>query len=148
MPYRNIAVDYSLSKLEKLGLPKSIEKDIVKFHSLPSNFPMLAEYIEEAVLDDKHEYETVKKIHELIMHLYPKFLINDFRGALRPRTGDVLKKTGGMTFDIFYELSEPFLGKQFIVVDLYERIPVDGHIINSFLKKIEWSKNLKDKRLV
>jgi hypothetical protein len=67
-------------------------------------------------------------------------LITEFKGALRPRTGKVIKKTGGMTFDIFYEFNEAIGKKQFLAIDVYTRIPANGWAVFAFLNKIKWAK--------
>lgn len=145
LAYQASFIDYSLKRLEKLGLIKSVEKEKIFFYCLPSKYTKLVSNLDELVYVDKTEFLTTQKIHELVMHFYPKMMIMDYRGALRPRTSEVLRKTGGMTFDIFYELQNPILEKKYIVLDLYSRIPLNGFIVNTFIKKIEWSRNLKNR---
>ncbi len=74
------------------------------------------------------------------MHLYPKDIITDYHGRIRPKTQDILIVTGGMSFDLFYQFRDPIVGKSYLAVDVYTRFPVSGFIINTFAKKIEWAK--------
>lgn len=94
----------------------------------------------QAVIDTKTEYAVAKAVHELIMHLYPKDVITDYHGRIRPKTQDILMITGGMSFDLFYQFSDPLAGKSYLAVDVYTRFPVNGFIIHSFAKKIECAK--------
>lgn len=74
------------------------------------------------------------------MNLYPLNWITEFKGAIRARTKEALKITGGMTFDIFWEFREPIMGRNFLVIDVYARIPVNDYVVNPFIKNIEWAK--------
>ena len=50
-----------------------------------------------------------------------------------------------MSFDIFYQFFDPIAGRNYLVVDVYSRIPVSGFTVNSFAKKIEWAKTVTRK---
>lgn len=67
-------------------------------------------------------------------------LIPEYRCRIRPHTQDVLKTTGGMTFDIFYEFCEPVMGRRYLAVDVYSRLTVTGYTVNTFMKKIAWAR--------
>lgn len=138
-PYPGISVIYAVQRLSKLGWIKIVRMGGVQFCVESKNLARLRNQEEEAVLEDKTEYVVVKKVHELVMNLYPSNLITNFRGVIRPSTGDVLGLTGGMAFDIFYQLNEPIGQKRFLAIDVYTRIPVTGFVVNSFIKKIEWA---------
>jgi hypothetical protein len=92
------------------------------------------------IVDDKTEYALVKRVHELIMNLYPSNMITKFYDCIRPHTQDTLAITGGMTFDLFYSFFEPVVKRSYLAVDVYTRIPVTGYTVHSFAKKIEWAK--------
>lgn len=139
LPFTGASINSAVSKLAELDLVKLIEVDRIRFYTKPENVERLNGDIRKAIIDDKAEYEVIKRIHELVMNLYPLHWIKNLKGAIRPATTEVLKVTGGMTFDIFYEFNEPAGEKRYLAVDVYTRIPVNGYVVNSFLKKIEWS---------
>jgi len=145
LAYQAAFIDYSLTRLENLDLIKTVNKEKTTFYTLPSKYKKLVNNIDEIVSSDKAEFLMAQKIHELVMHFYPKMMIVSYKGSLKPRTSEVLRKTGGMTFDIFYELQDQISGKKYIALDIYLRIPLNGFIVNTFVKKIEWSQNLKDR---
>lgn len=146
LPYPAAFVNYALDRLSKLGLVQLVEIRNVKFYAEPKNVARLMDQEEKVILEDKTEFVVVQRVHELIMNLYPSGLIRELRGAIRPRTEEVLRLTGGMSFDIFYQLSEQIVDKKFLAIDVYTRIPVNGYVVNSFIKKIEWA-NAKTRTL-
>jgi len=156
LPYPGAFVNYALDRLSKLGLVKLIKIRNIKFYAEPKNAAQLRSQEKKVVLEDKIEFVVVQRVHELIMNLYPSGLIRKLGGAIRPSTEEVLRLTGGMAFDIFYQLNEQVANKQFFAIDVYTRIPVNGYVVNSFIKKIEWANaksrtpntySLKDKTL-
>jgi hypothetical protein len=147
IPYSGNATEYTVKRLEKLDLIKKVQLGKVDFYVRPENSTKLEREAQSAILEDKTEYAVVKKVHELIMNLYPLDLIRNYRDAIRPHTRDVLRLTGGMSFDIFYEFCNPVLGRNYLAIDVYTRIPVNGYVLNSFMKKIEWARtNVRGKR--
>ncbi len=155
-PYPGIFLSYSLDRLTKLGLLSIVQsRSGTRFYVEPKNATRLRGEDEKAVIEDKTEFVIVQIVHELIMNLYPSGLLTGLGGAIRPHTKEKLSLTGGMSFDIFYQLSENVGNKRFLAVDVYTRVPVTGYVVNSFIKKIEWSSsrrgrtayehNLKDK---
>lgn len=140
VPYAGNSVEYAISRLSKLGLVEMVTLGGFAFFTEPKNADLLRSRTKEITLENKVEFAIVQRIHELIMNLYPLGLITNLKTAIRPRTEEVLRLTGGMTFDIFYMFREPVMGKKYLAVDVYSRIPVNGYIVNSFLKKLEWAK--------
>lgn len=154
LPYAGNSVDYAIMKLSKLRLVKPVTIDDTQFYTKAENVKRLRMEASKATVDVKTEFAVISRVHELIMNLYPKPLVMDFRNAIRPCMPEVLKKTGGMTFDIFYQFKEPVDKKTFLAIDVYTRVPVNGHVVYSFINKIAWAKtrkrsqvdyNLKDK---
>jgi hypothetical protein len=145
LPYASVSVEYSLRKLYQLKLltKKNIEE--TTFYTIPKKRDLLKIERDNIFIDDKTEFTVIKTVHELILNLYPLNLIRNPSGAIRPSNKETLGITGGMTFDIFYRLAKPIGEKQFLAIDVYTRLPVNGYVVNSFLKKIEWSNSLKDK---
>ena len=141
LPYAGFSIDYAIQRLCRLGLIRKVEINKVQFFVEPKNMDRLRSEAKKAVIEDKTEFLTIKRIHEIIMNLYPLHLIKSFSGAVRPRNPEVLRLSGGMTFDIFYQLNNPVGKKRFLVIDVYTRIPVNGYVVNSFIKKIEWAKS-------
>lgn len=143
LPYAGSYVDYAMERLLDLKLLEMVKVGSSKFYVRPEHVGRLRKQRLEAVIEDKTEFVIVKRIHELIMNLYPLHLITKLKGAIRPRTREVLKLTDGMTFDIFYQFNKPIGNKRFLAVDVYTRIPVTGYVVNSFIKKIEWARTEK-----
>jgi hypothetical protein len=146
VPYAGNSVEYTISRLSKLGLVEMVALGGFAFFTEPKNTNLLRSRTREIILEDKVEFAIVQRVHELIMNLYPLGLIMNLKAAIRPHTEEVLRLTGGMTFDIFYEFREPVMGKKYLAVDVYSRIPVNGYVVNSFLKKLEWAKTGGRKR--
>ena len=140
IPYAGNAVEYALSRLSKLGLIEMVTLSGFPFYTEPENVDRLRAELRDVMVEDKVEFAVIQRVHELVMNLYPLGLIANLGGAMRPHKEGALRLTGGMTFDIFYEFREPVMGKRFLAVDVYSRIPVNGFVVNSFLKKIEWAR--------
>lgn len=138
-PYAGSSVDYAVERLSQLELVEKVKIGMHTFFVKDGDARRLRLETLEAIVDDRTEFAVVKRVHELIMNLYPLDLIDRLKGAIRPRSRDILRTTGGMTFDIFYQFTEPIGNKRFLAVDVYTRIPVTGYVVNSFLKKIEWA---------
>lgn len=133
-------VEYALQRLFRLGLIQKVTLGKTVFFTNPSCLVKFESQKQLIVVEDKIEYTVVKRVHELIMNLYPLDLIPEYKCRIRPHTFDVLKTTGGMTFDIFYEFLEPVMGRRYLAVDIYTRLVVTQYIVKTFLKKIEWAK--------
>jgi hypothetical protein len=140
MPSAGNSVDYAVDRLTKLDLIKAIALGGFDIYTEPKNTDKLRAEEREVIVENKVEFAVIHRIHELMMNLYPLHLITNLHEAVRPHTKEALSRTGGMTFDIFYEFREPIMDKKFLAIDVYSRIPVNGYVINSFLKKIEWAK--------
>lgn len=156
LPYAGNSVDYAVMKLSKLRLVEPVTIADTQFYTKPKNVGRLELEANKATVDVKTEFAVINRVHELIMNLYPRRLVTDFRNAIRPSSPEVLKKTGGMTFDIFYQFKEPIGKRVFMAIDVFTRVPVNGHVVYSFMNKISWAKtrrrgesqvdyNLKDK---
>lgn len=143
LPYAGSYIDYAINRLLDLELLEMVKVGRSKFYVKPEYVGRLRKEMAEALIEDKTEFAVVKRIHELIMNLYPLHLITRLKGTIRPRTREVLTLTGGMTFDLFYQFNEPIRNKKFLAADVYTRIPVTGYVVNSFIKKIEWAKTKK-----
>lgn len=139
-PYPGNVVEYAVGRLEKLGLIQKVSSKQTEFFVYPSRISEFVSQENTIILDDKAEYAVIKTIHELIMNLFPSNLISGYTDRIRPQSPDTLTITGGMTFDIFYPFREPIAGRNYLAIDVYTRIPVNGYMVNSFIKKIEWAK--------
>jgi len=139
LPYQGNSIEYSLKKLLGLGLIEEILIEKTKFFVTPNRLDRLIQENQTVLENDRLEYKTIKAVHEIIMNLFPPNLISKYRGAIRPKDSETLSLTGGMTFDIFYKFNSEVMNKSFFAIDVYTRIPVNGYVINSFLKKIEWA---------
>ncbi len=140
VPSSGTDVDYALGRLVRHGLLSKVSSSETDFYFNPINASRFYSEEKQAIIDSKAEYAAVKAVHELIMHLYPKNLIADYHGRIRPKTQDILTITGGMSFDLFYQFFDPLAGKSYLAIDVYTRFPVNGFIIHSFAKKIEWAR--------
>lgn len=145
LPFAGFSVICALNKLIELRLVKEIKAGRNRFYLEPKNAKLLRRHLLEALVKERTEYEAAKKVHELVMEIYPKKLLKGLKGTLRPREPSILKITGGMAFDIFYELNEPPGYERFVAIDVYTRIPVNGYVVNSFLKKIDWASGLSSR---
>lgn len=150
LPYPGFQVAYSLNRLCDLGLITMVKIGKTNFYTEPANVSKLKKASSGILVEDYAEYLIAKRVHELVMYLYPTDLITELKGALRPRSKSVIGKTGGMTFDIFYQFEEPIAKKCFLAIDVYSRLPVNGWAVFAFLNKIKWAKTqfsdvLKDK---
>ena len=145
LPYPGFQVDYSVKRLCNLGFVKMTRIGKTTFFTEPQNTERLINVKEDAMVEDVTEFEVAKKIHELIMNLYPLYMITQFKGTLRPRSSEILQSTGGMSFDLFYKFDKIVENKRFLAIDVYTRVPVSGYIVNSFKKKIEWTENLRER---
>lgn len=145
LPYPGVQVDYSAKRLCELGLLKMVNIGATDFFVEPRNASRLLNMRTDAIIEDVTEFRVANKIHELIMNMYPRYMIERFKGALRPSSSRILRLTGGMAFDMFYPFSDPVGNKEFLAVDVYTRIPVSGYIVNSFKKKIEWAPDLRER---
>ncbi len=134
-----VEVDYAVERLTKLGLLARISIGTTDIFVKPPLVPKLELQMEEVLICEKIEFSLIKKVHELIMNLYPLNVITAYTDCIRPRTQETLTITGGMTFDLFYRFFEPIAGKSYLAVDIYTRIPVTGFTVYSFAKKIEWA---------
>jgi hypothetical protein len=140
VPSSGTEVDYALKRLVRHGLLSKVSSLGTEFYVKPIHISRFSNEEKQAIIDNKTEYAVAKAVHELIMHLYPKDVITDYHGRIRPKTQDILSITGGMSFDLFYQFFDPLAGKSYLAVDVYTRFPVNGYIIHSFAKKIEWAK--------
>ena len=140
LPYAGVAVGYAIGKLYDLELVEKYNVGGTTFYAESRNIKYLRDHQEDVSIEDKAEFAVVKLVHELVMNLYPLGLITNLGGAIRPKTSENLARTCGMTFDIFYEFRNPVLGKRFLAIDVYTRMPVTGHMVNSFIRKIDWAK--------
>jgi hypothetical protein len=145
LPYASSSIEYGLQRLCQLRFIVQKRLGKTTFYTTPKNRDLLINEKENILHEDQTEYIIIQTVHELIMNLYPLNLIRTFSGAIRPDKKDILEVTEGMTFDIFYRLAKSIEEKQFLAIDVYTRLPVNGYVVNSFLKKIEWSNHLKDK---
>lgn len=143
LPYPGHQVEFTASRLRDFGLAKMVEADGTAYYCLPSRFNWLKTHVQEAVLKDKIEYQAINALQGLFINLYPVGLLLKTKGVMRAskRDPEVLRSTGGMTFDIVHEFKTPVIDRNFLVVDVYSRIPVTGYVVNSFMKKIEWAKS-------
>ena len=139
-PYQGVGIDYALERLIKLGFLEKMTFGSTEFYVGASRAFQLENQKQIVIIDDKVEYAVIKIVHELIMNLYPANWVTDYSDRVRPQTRENLILTGGMTFDIFYPFCETIAGREYLAIDVYTRIPVNGYTVNSFMKKIEWAK--------
>jgi hypothetical protein len=140
IPASGNIVEYSLFRLIKLGLITRVYVEKTDFYVLTSQVWRIETDKQSIAIDDMVEFAVVKIVHELIMNLYPINIMFSYHDAIRPRSRETLTITGGMTFDIFYQLRENVMDKKYLAVDVYTRFPVTGFTVNSFVKKIDWAR--------
>lgn len=150
LPYLGVQVNYALKRLCNLNLIIKMRLGKTDFYTLPNNVSRFKKNCTNILVEDYAEYLIAKRVHELVMNLYPSDLIKQWEGALRPSTKDVIAVTGGMTFDIFYQFEESIGVRSFLAIDVYSRFKLNGWAVYSLLNKIKWAKSiipngLKDK---
>lgn len=147
LPYGGTSVEYAVHRLSDLGFIEGVRIGRTQFFVEAQNMERLKDESKDVLIKDKTEFTTIKAIHEIIMNIYPLNLLS-LKGAIRPRSQHKLTLTGGMTFDIFYQFNKRIGTMEFLAIDVYTRIPVNGYVVNSFLKKIEWATNKLRSRTV
>jgi hypothetical protein len=142
LPHPGNEVEFAASRLHDFGLAKSIKTDGTTYYCLPGRLNWMKDHLQEAIAKDKAEYQVVSTLAGLFRSLYPRGVLVKTKGVIRAskRDPEVLKSTGGMTFDIVYEFKAPIMGRRFIVVDVHSRIPVTEYVVNSFMNKILWAR--------
>jgi len=147
IPYVGNSVEYAVQRLSDLDFIEGIRIGQTQFFVEAQNKERLKGESKDVLVKDKTEFKTIKTIHEIIMNIYPLNLLS-LTGAIRPRNQHKLTLTGGMTFDIFYRFKKKLGDMEFLAIDVYTRVPVNGYVVNSFLKKIEWAANKLRSRTV
>ena len=90
------------------------------------------------------------KIHEVVsislQKLFPKALKQHSEeiNCLTEETTERQRRSSKF-FDIAYEFKEPVMNKQFVVVDYYIRSPITDNTVRSFLGKIRFARNEKER---
>jgi hypothetical protein len=88
---------------------------------------------EEIIINDKIEGKIIETVRKSIKQLYPN--------ALTATSKELTDLDECRYFDIIFEFKAPIKNKQFIVADVYTKIPVTEHIVQSFIRKIKCTKN-------
>ena len=86
VPSSGTEVDYALGRLVRHGLLSKVPSSETDFYIKPIHASRFTKEENQAVIDTKTEYAVAKAVHELIMHLYPKDVITDYHGRIRPKT--------------------------------------------------------------
>jgi hypothetical protein len=143
LPHPGNEVEFAALRLHDFGLAKSVKTDGTEYYCLPSRLNWMKSHVSEAKAKDKAEYQVISTVAGLFRSLFPRGVLLKTKGIVRAskRDPEVLRSTGGMTFDIVHEFRAPIMGKSFFVVDVHSRIPVTEYIVNSFMDKIWWARS-------
>jgi hypothetical protein len=129
LPDRRIKIMRALLQLTCLGLIKVVKVG-ERFHfSSPEMVKNLRHQMHYIANGDHAEIEIIELIRQCLIKLYPNALYSGSEGfATYKQITD---------FDIIFEFKSVVLSKQFLVANVFTKMSVDHHIVNSFIKKID-----------
>lgn len=133
MSYKKDDLDSAITFLRDSGLIKTTRANGILYYCPFNEFKHLMKQKEDIIINDKIESKLIKRVRECVEQLYPNALIEpseELTGFDRHRG-----------FDIIFEFKLPVQSKQFIVVDVYAKIPVTEYIVQSFIRKIKLNRN-------
>jgi hypothetical protein len=133
MPHATHKIEQSVTHLRNRGFIKTVEAN-GSVHYCPSEeLKRLRKRIPEIAINDKIESEIIRIVRASLQQLYPDALTIE-----RPRIAGLHESR---RFDIVFEFKTPVMSKQFVIVDVYAMIPVTQYIVQSFIRKIRWTRN-------
>jgi hypothetical protein len=133
IPQQTKKIDHSVAYLRNQGLIKTVEADGIIHYCSSEELKRLRKKMRDIVLDDRIEREIVQTVREFLQQLYPD--------ALKIERVHPVGLHESRRFDIILEFKAPIMSKQFIIVDVYTKIPVTKYIVQSFIRKIKWTRN-------
>ena len=126
-------IDYSVTHLRNRGLIKIVEADGIVHYFPSEGLRCSRKKIREIAINDKIEGAIIQIVRESLQQLFPDALATERERA----SGSHDRRH----FDIFLEFKTPVMSKQFISVDVYANIPVTEYIVQSFIRKIRFTRN-------
>jgi hypothetical protein len=133
MPHATHKIEQSVTHLRNRGFIKTVEAN-GSVHYCPSEeLKRLRKKMSEIAINDKIESEIIRIVRASLQQLYPDALTIE-----RPRIASLHESR---RFDIVFEFKTPVMSKQFVIVDVYAKIPVTQYIVQSFIRKIRWTRN-------
>jgi hypothetical protein len=136
MPHSTHKIDHSVTHLRNLGFIKNAEADGTVHYCPSEELKRLRKKIPEIAINDKIEIEITQIVREALRQLYPDALTIERTRAAGSHES--------RRFDIVFEFKTPVMSKQFVIVDVYVKIPVTKYIVQSFIRKIRWARNETD----
>ena len=136
MPDSTHKIDHSLTHLGNLGFIKNAEADGTVHYCPSEELKRLRKKIPEIAINDKIEIEITQIVQEALKQLHPDALTMEGTRA----AGSYESKR----FDGVFEFKTPVMSKQFVIVDVYTKIPVTKYIVQSFIRKIRWARKETD----
>ncbi len=132
MSYKKNDIDRAITFLQDSGFIKTTRANGILYYCPFNEFKHLMKQKEDIIINDKIESKIIERVRDAVQQLYPDGLIT---------TSEELTSLDGLRcFDIFFEFKLPVMSKQFIVVDVYTKIPVTEYIVQSFIRKIKWNR--------
>jgi hypothetical protein len=133
MPHATHKIEHSVTHLRNLGFIKTADVDGPVHYCPSEELKYLRKKMPGIAIFDKIESEIIRIVRASLQQLYPDALTTERGGA----TGLFESKR----FDIILEFKKPVMSKQFVIVDVYAKIPITKSIVQSFVRKIRWTQN-------
>ena len=133
MPYATYKIDHAITRLLSLGLIKTADADGTVHYCPSEELKSLRKKMPEIAIDDKMESEIIQVVRKSLLQLYPN--------AIKMERAGIAGSFESRRFDIVLEFKTPVMSKQFVIVDIYAKIPVTQNIVQSFIRKIRWTLN-------
>lgn len=133
MSHKKNEIDRAITFLRDSGFIKTTRANGILYYCAFDEVKHLMKQKEDLIINDKIESKIIEKVRESIQQLYPN--------ALMTISEELTGLDGLRCFDIIFEFKLPIKSKQFIVIDVYTKIPVTEYIVQSFIRKIKWTRN-------
>ncbi len=126
-------IDQAITFLQNSGFIKTTKANGIPYYCSIDELKQLLKQKEEIIINDKIEGKIIETVRKSVQRLYPNALIATSK--------ELTDLDECRYFDIIFEFKSPVKNKQFIVADVYTKIPVTEYIVQSFIRKIKWTKN-------
>lgn len=128
LPNRRHEIDRSLIRLLHLGLAKCV-KAKQTIHYCPTKMhKSLEKQVSRIASYDKIEEEIIQTVRESLLRLYPD--------AISSSSDKSIVSNKCTHFDVVFKFKSRVMDKQFLVADVFAKIPVTKQIVQSFSKKL------------